>query len=112
MIFIFSMLLVYIIYAIVGSIFDINFGAAYEMIMLFSLALAFGVIGFIDDYIKVILKRNLGLTAIQKFSLQFIVSLLFSMWVALGTDTGTQIAIPFINRCVDLSWSIYRLLCS
>ena len=103
MIFIFSMLLVYIIYAIVGLIFDINFGAAYEMIMLFSLALAFGVIGFIDDYIKVILKRNLGLTAIQKFSLQFIVSL-FSMWVALGTDTGTQIAIPFINRCVDLSW--------
>ena len=81
MIFIFSMLLVYIIYAIVGLIFDINFGAAYEMIMLFSLALAFGVIGFIDDYIK-----------------------LFSMWVALGTDTGTQIAIPFINRCVDLSW--------
>ena len=104
MIFIFSMLLVYIICMIVGSIFDIDFGAAYEMIMLFSLALAFGVIGFIDDYIKVILKRNLGLTAIQKFSLQFIVSLLFSMWVALGTDTGTQIAIPFINRYVDLSW--------
>ena len=38
------------------------------------MALAFGAIGFIDDYIKVVKKRNLGLTAIQKLVLQFLVA--------------------------------------
>ena len=36
--------------------------------------LAFGAIGFADDYIKVVHKRNLGLTARQKLALQFLVS--------------------------------------
>ena len=38
-----------------------------EIVMLLAISLIDGVIGFIDDYIKVILKRNLGLTAKQKF---------------------------------------------
>ena len=41
------------------------------------LAVANGFIGFIDDYIKVVKKRNLGLTAPQKLILQFLVAAAF-----------------------------------
>ena len=41
-------------------------------------SLLFGVVGFTDDYIKVVKKRNLGLTSIQKFSGQLIVSVIVS----------------------------------
>ena len=45
-----------------------NFNTTYaRCIVLFVISLGFGVIGFVDDYIKVVKKRNLGLTAPQKF---------------------------------------------
>ena len=52
----------------------------------FLMAVAFGAIGFIDDYIKVVKKRNLGLTAWQKLILQFVVAgaYLLSIFLAGG----------------------------
>ena len=47
------------------------------MPILFS-TLGFGLIGFIDDYIKVVLKRSMGLRAWQKMLLQFIVTAVFA----------------------------------
>ncbi len=60
------------------------------------LALGMGFIGFIDDYIKVVKKRNLGLTARQKTFLQFIVSAgyLLALWLS-GYNTTW---IPFIGN--------------
>ncbi|MBR4761587.1 MAG: phospho-N-acetylmuramoyl-pentapeptide-transferase [Clostridia bacterium] len=59
------------------------------------MALAMGAIGFIDDYIKVVKKRNLGLTAKQKTFLQLLVSALYLMTLAFcGVDTTY---IPFIG---------------
>ena len=78
--------------------FDVRFWA----IMLCSLA--FGVIGFIDDFIKVVLKRNLGLKAKQKFVLQFIVSLAFAVWIVMSGVIDTTIIIPFVNASVELGW--------
>src|SRR5271155_3473403 len=54
----------------------------YVWIALLSLV-AFGVIGFIDDYAKVANKRNLGLTARQKFGLQMLVAALLTAVLAL-----------------------------
>lgn len=48
-------------------------------------------------------KRNLGLTASQKFGLQFIVSLVFATLMAIGGE-GTSISIPFINISLDFGW--------
>lgn len=64
------------------------------------MAIGFGAIGFIDYYIKVVKKRNLGLTAKQKLVLQFLVAgaYLLSLYVAGGS--GSTI-IPFLGR-VDL----------
>ena len=53
-----------------------------------------GLLGFIDDYIKVVKKRNLGLTAIQKLVLQFAATAAFLAVLAIsGKDTTTTI--PF-----------------
>ena len=67
-------------------------------------ALSFGVIGFIDDFIKVILKRNLGLRAWEKTALQIIAALVFIFG---GLNVGvlsTSVIIPFTELVVDFSW--------
>lgn len=57
---------------------------------------AFGIIGFIDDYIKVVKKRSLGLRAYQKIVLQFIVFVFFAYYMY-KTNVGTKIYIPFTD---------------
>ena len=60
------------------------------------MALGFGLVGFIDDYIKVVKKRNLGLNVKQKLILQFLVAgaYLFSLWLS---GVGTSTLIPFVG---------------
>ena len=73
-----------------------------RVIFAFMCSLGFGIIGFIDDFIKVVLKRNLGLRAWQKLSLQIIVAVLF-VFVGLHTgDLSTSINIPFYNIPFDI----------
>ena len=60
--------------------------------------LAFGVIGFIDDYAKVMNKRNLGLTARQKFGLQMLVAAVITGVLAVMQYYGaytTTLNVPF-----------------
>ncbi len=67
-------------------------------------ALGFGVIGFLDDFIKVVLKRNLGLKAWQKLALQIIVSVIF---VVVGKNMDALsfvIKIPFTDFVWDMGW--------
>ena len=59
------------------------------------MAIGMGAIGFLDDYIKVVKKRNLGLTAKQKTFLQLLVSLLYLLTLALCGLKTTNI--PFIG---------------
>ncbi|NFG41841.1 phospho-N-acetylmuramoyl-pentapeptide-transferase [Clostridium botulinum] len=69
------------------------------MIILYSL-IAFGIIGFLDDILKIIHKDNLGLRAYQKM----ILLLLFSIALAYYgyTNIGTDIIIPFMNSKLNL----------
>lgn len=59
------------------------------------LSLGMGAVGFVDDYIKVVKKRNLGLTAIQKTVLQLVVTASFLACLALGGLSTTYI--PFVG---------------
>src|SRR5580693_6539348 len=59
-----------------------NLRTLYVWIALFGL-LAFGIIGFIDDYAKVMNKRNLGLTAMQKLGLQMLVAAVITIVLAI-----------------------------
>ncbi|MDN6161746.1 MAG: phospho-N-acetylmuramoyl-pentapeptide-transferase, partial [Atopostipes sp.] len=58
---------------------------------------SYGSIGFIDDYIKVIMKRNLGLTSKQKFIAQLLLGLTFYI-VLLLTGFDNQLNLPFIGN--------------
>lgn len=61
-------------------------------------ALGFGVVGFIDDYLKVRRQRSLGLSKMQKFIGTALVSVLFGILVAAFTDdTGTSTSLSFLR---------------
>lgn len=78
------------------------------LIVLLSAA-AFGVIGFLDDYIKVVKKRNLGLTAKQKSFLQLLVAIAMLVSLAATGCITTAVYIPFFNVTIELSWFYYLL---
>ena len=64
------------------------------------MAVLFGAIGFIDDYIKVVKKHNQGLTEKQKLVLQFLVAIAYVFTLYLG-GCGSATVVPFIGA-VDL----------
>ena len=69
------------------------------------LTLGFGLIGFMDDYIKVVLKRSMGLRAWQKFSLQFIVTGVFVFYLMKYTDVSLAMRVPFLDGVyLDFGW--------
>ena len=72
-----------------------------DMLVMLGGLLGYGAIGFADDYVKVIKKRNLGLTAIQKIILQLLVAVLIS-WYA--SKSGTSVFIPYFRTVLDLKW--------
>lgn len=71
------------------------------------MAVAFGAIGFMDDYISILKKRNLGLTEKQKLVLQFAVAAAYLGSLALAGG-GTATTIPFVGK-VDLGFFYYIL---
>ena len=77
---------------------------------LLALFLAFGsgFIGFLDDYIKVVKHRNLGLLAWQKLIMQFIVTGGFLVGLHMQGLLTTIIMLPFIGA-VDLGWVYYPI---
>lgn len=67
----------------------------------------FGLIGLLDDFIKVVMKHNLGLKAWQKFSLQLIVAGLFALYLY-RSGFSTRVEIPFTGgKAVDLKVWFY-----
>ena len=72
-----------------------------SMIIIIISTLGFGIIGFVDDYLKLFLKRNLGLTEIQKLLLQIIV-IIGVCYILSRVDSSTHIIIPFINKTINL----------
>ncbi|MEW9122302.1 MAG: phospho-N-acetylmuramoyl-pentapeptide-transferase [Thermotaleaceae bacterium] len=75
-----------------------------DLIVILLATISFGLIGFIDDFIKVVLKRNLGLKANQKLIGQIIVAVIIAIYQSRVSITGTNILIPFMNRYLDLGY--------
>ncbi len=70
---------------------------------------AFGLIGLLDDMLKEVFKHNEGLKSWQKFGLQFIVSVLFAVY--LGTHGyGTSVTFRIIKKTVDFGFWYYVLV--
>ncbi|MGM9570294.1 MAG: phospho-N-acetylmuramoyl-pentapeptide-transferase, partial [Phascolarctobacterium sp.] len=72
------------------------------------LTLGHALIGFLDDYIKVVMKRNLGLTAKQKFLLQFILAGAY-VYFAETHLQNTSLWVPLLNVELDFGWAYYAL---
>lgn len=75
----------------------------FKTYLLLLVTFGFGLLGFLDDFIKVVMKRNLGLTSKQKLLGQIIVSLIM-YFVLKANDFSTDISIPFTNTSIDLGW--------
>ena len=76
----------------------------YNKYILWSLVatVGFGLIGFIDDLIKHLKKRSLGLLTRQKLLLQIVLALIVAYGIQQSTDLGTEIYIPFLKNSVEL----------
>ncbi|MDY6065146.1 MAG: phospho-N-acetylmuramoyl-pentapeptide-transferase [Finegoldia sp.] len=72
--------------------------------------LAFGMIGFIDDFKKLVMKRSLGLTEKQKIIFQFVFAIVACIFIkAMNPDFSKQV-IPFLGKTVNLGFFIYPFL--
>ena len=77
-----------------------NLTNPYVWLVMFS-TVAFGAIGFADDYIKVVKKRNLGLTSWQKLALQFLASGVVAVTLLVlrsQNSYSTRLMVPFVKR--------------
>lgn len=75
-----------------------------DIIVMLIVTLAFAAMGFLDDYIKVAKKHNLGLTAIQKIIIQLLISVGLAVYMAVFSDYGTDVWIPFIDKYINFGW--------
>ena len=67
----------------------------------------FGFVGFLDDFIKIKMKRSLGLIAYQKIILQFALALYIAYYQYSASPSATQLVIPFTNHIINLGiWYI------
>ncbi len=111
------MFVVGIVVAVLSAYFTVQFGAdslfvelsmpnIIDVAIAMAATVAFGAIGFIDDYIKVALKRNLGLMARFKILLQFVVTGLFLYALYVNGSLSTALFMPFVGY-VELSYFFY-----
>ncbi len=76
-----------------------------KIIPILFLTLGFGLIGFLDDYIKVVLKRSMGLRAWQKMALQIFVTGVFAYYITHYTDVSLAMRVPFMaDTYLDFGW--------
>lgn len=69
------------------------------------LTFGFGIVGFLDDYIKVVKKRSMGLRAWQKMGLQILITTLFALYITKVLGLSLAMKIPFAQGIyLDLGW--------
>lgn len=59
------------------------------------MTVGFGIIGFLDDYIKIVMKRSEGLNPVQKLIGQFIITGIFVYYLVCSGEVGTSMLVPF-----------------
>lgn len=80
-----------------------------EVYLLLLVTIGFGILGFIDDFIKVVMKRNLGLTSKQKLIGQIIIAAIF-YFIYHSFGFSTKISIPIVDASIDLGWFYFLFI--
>ena len=74
-----------------------------RIIPILFLTVAFGLIGFLDDYLKVVLKRSDGLLPMQKMALQIVVTAIFAFYIVKVAEIPLTMLVPFSGGyCLDI----------
>ncbi|OBR64989.1 phospho-N-acetylmuramoyl-pentapeptide-transferase [Paenibacillus oryzae] len=77
-----------------------------EFWVLLTASFGFGLVGFLDDYIKIVFKRSLGLTAKQKLAGQLLFALVVCA-LLYNMDHSTMISVPGTSWGFDMGWFYY-----
>lgn len=72
-----------------------------DMVIILTAFIAYGALGFLDDFVKVSMKRNLGLTAKQKLALQILIAVGLAYYQSQVSVYGTTVFIPIVNQYLD-----------
>ena len=82
-----------------------------KIIPILFVTLGFGLIGFLDDYLKVVMKRSDGLYPKQKFALQIVITAVFAYYLVKVTNIPLTLLIPFSGgKYWDIGWLAVPLL--
>ena len=82
-----------------------------KIIPILFMTVGFGVIGFLDDYLKVVLRRSDGLLAWQKMLCQIVVTTVFAVYMGCYSDVPLTMLIPFSGgKYLDLGWGAFPVL--
>ena len=82
-----------------------------KIIPILFLTLGFGLIGFLDDYLKVVLKRSDGLLPAQKMAGQIVVTAIFAFYLIRFTDVKLTLLVPFSHGYYwNIGWVAVPLL--
>ena len=76
-------------------------GQMKELFVIIAAFAAFGALGFLDDYLKVIKKENEGLKVKPKFAGQLVISLLLAIYMTSVSEHQTNVMIPFYGQDID-----------
>ena len=71
--------------------------------LLLFVTIGFGILGFLDDFIKVVMKRNLGLTSLQKLLGQILISIIV-YFILKQVNFSTSVEIPFTDYSFELGY--------
>ena len=104
--FIMAILVIMVIVAIISAIKGKN-GELISLALALGLAVFNGMIGFFDDYTKLIKKQNEGFTAKQKIALQSLAAILYLAAMSLTDNINTALHIPFTSVSLELGWFYY-----
>ena len=80
-----------------------------KIIPVLFVTVGFGIIGFLDDYIKIVMKRSEGLNPKQKLAGQILITAVFVCYLMRSGEVGTEILVPFTGGfdqgiLLDLGW--------
>ncbi|OAS13830.1 phospho-N-acetylmuramoyl-pentapeptide-transferase [Paenibacillus oryzisoli] len=80
-----------------------------DLLILLLASLGYGLVGFLDDYIKIIFKRSLGLTAKQKLFGQLLISAIVC-YLLVMQGHSTDIYVPFVSYHLNAGWLYFPLM--
>ena len=82
-----------------------------KIVPILFMTVGFGVIGFLDDYLKVVLRRSDGLLAWQKMLCQIVETTVFAVYMGCYSDVPLTMLIPFSGgKYLDLGWGAFPVL--